>query len=241
MTLEQTRQLGIEFERRVQVMDPDMEFQQKLDTETIYSFLNQYQDKFVHDIYKQLDQVPSPSKLSSYVEAILQGLLSYTSVSVTPNQENMFSVNLPNDFGLYLSSTTRVSRSYSMKNTTDIDGASGIVPNTLVSQTDANALVTRPQDNMRIMRQPIACLSCDRTIDVFCDRYTTPITFGLTYYKIPKYMDLMKSQPCELPMDAFEDLVTGALDLYVQFAAGAEAKKNAAEKQQTQNAKAVQQ
>ena len=91
------------------------------------------------------------------------------------------------------------------------------------------------------MRQPIACLSCDRTIDVFCDRYTTPITFGLTYYKVPKYMDLMKSQPCELPMDAFEDLVTGALDLYVQFAAGAEAKKNAAEKQQTQNAKAVQQ
>lgn len=234
MTLEQTRQLGIEFERRLQVMDSDMEFQQKLDTETIYSFLNQYQDKFIHDIYKQLDNVPSPSKLSSYVETILQGLLTYKAYSVTPNAENMFSVDLPEDFGLYLNSTTRVSRSYSMKNTTEQEGASGVVPNVLVSQTDANALVTRPQDNMRIMRQPIACLNCDRTIDVFCDGYTTPTTFGLTYYKVPKYMNLMTSTPCELPMDAFEDLVTGALDLYIQFAAGAEARKRQIEEQQKQ-------
>ena len=38
MTLEQTRLLGIEFERRIQTMIPDRELE-KLDTETIYSFL----------------------------------------------------------------------------------------------------------------------------------------------------------------------------------------------------------
>lgn len=234
MTLEQTRQLGIEFERRLQVMDSDMEFQQKLDTETIFSFLNQYQDKFIHDVYKQLDNVPSPSKISSYVETILQGLLSHKTFSVTPNSDNMFSISLPEDFGLYLNSTTRVSRSYSMKNTTEVEGASGIVPNTLVSQTDANQLITRPQDSMRIMRQPVAYLNSGRTIDVICDKYTTPTEFGLTYYKVPKYMNLMTSSPCELPMDAFEDLVSGALDLYVQFAAGAEARKRQIEEQQKQ-------
>ena len=52
MTLDQTRQLGIEFERRVQTMIPETESIQKLDTETIYSFLNQFQDKYIHDIYK---------------------------------------------------------------------------------------------------------------------------------------------------------------------------------------------
>ena len=56
MTLEETRQLGIEFERRVQTMIPEKEFD-KLDTETIYSFLNQYQDKYVHDIYRSLDRI----------------------------------------------------------------------------------------------------------------------------------------------------------------------------------------
>ena len=50
MTLEETRQLGIEFERRVQTMIPQKEIAEKLDSETIFSFLNQYQDKYVHDI-----------------------------------------------------------------------------------------------------------------------------------------------------------------------------------------------
>ena len=55
MSIKETRQLGIEFERRVQTMIPETEFGKKLDTETIYSFLNQYQDKYVHDIYRSLD------------------------------------------------------------------------------------------------------------------------------------------------------------------------------------------
>jgi len=42
MSTYKTRQLAIEFERRVQIMMPEKEFYEKLDTETIYSFLNQY-------------------------------------------------------------------------------------------------------------------------------------------------------------------------------------------------------
>jgi hypothetical protein len=40
MSLQETRQLGIEFERRVQTMIPETEIVSKLDTDTIYSFLN---------------------------------------------------------------------------------------------------------------------------------------------------------------------------------------------------------
>lgn len=35
----------------------------------------------------------------------------------------------------------------------------------------------------------------------------------------------MTSTPCELPLDSFEQLVTGAIDLYVQYVAGAVANK----------------
>lgn len=35
----------------------------------------------------------------------------------------------------------------------------------------------------------------------------------------------MTSTPCELPVDAFEELVSGAVDLYVQYVAGAEANR----------------
>lgn len=57
MNTNDTRQLGIEFERRVQQMLPQKEFLDKMDTETIYSFLNQYQDKLIHELFKTVDSL----------------------------------------------------------------------------------------------------------------------------------------------------------------------------------------
>ena len=42
MTQEQTRQLGIEFERRIQLMYPNFELREKLTTDTIYSMLSEH-------------------------------------------------------------------------------------------------------------------------------------------------------------------------------------------------------
>jgi len=55
MTLEQTRQLGIEFERRLQTMLPQTKTIAKIDTEDIYSFLNQYQKQYIRQLYLSED------------------------------------------------------------------------------------------------------------------------------------------------------------------------------------------
>lgn len=233
MTLDETRQLGIEFERRVQTMIPETEVVSKLDTQTIYSYLNQYQDRFISDIYKALDNIPTPSKPSAYVESILRTLLKEDVQNVT-SVDNKYSVKLPEDFGLYLSSKTIVDDSYSYKKQSKSDGT---IPNVLVTKTAADQLLNnRPQDNMRIMRNPVAYMQ-QGSMYVMHDRYTTPTYCSLSYYKIPKYMDLFKKQYCELPMDVFEDLVSGAVDLYVQYVAGAEARKRQMQEQQKQNRK----
>ena len=248
MTLEETRQLGIEFERRVQTMIPEREFLDKLDTETIYSFLNQYQDKYIHEIYRNLDKIQSGSKLSSHIESVLQSLYRGATISVKDaienNTDNVTDSNgvvivdtarsikwqLPDDFYMYIRSVSNVSSTYSFKSpkrseNTKTDTVQSlkirVLPNEMVSQWDVWRLLETPHDSLRILRYPAAVLYVPNigkpTITCIYDRYTTVEGIRVLYYKQPAHFDLMTSTPCELPSDAFDDIVTGAVDLYVSY------------------------
>ena len=230
MNIEQTRNLGIEFERRVQTMIPETEIVAKLDTETIYSYLNQYQDKFIRDLYKTIDQVPV-SNTQQYIEKLLNSMM--TSFDTDANQSTT-QVILPSNFGLYVDSYTIVDKAYEYKG----DGESGTLPNQLIAAKDVSTVLTKPYDNMRIIRKPIVWMGDNNKLYIQYDRYTNPTSIHVNYYRIPQYMDLMSSTPCELPIEIFDELVTGAVDLYVQYVAGAEARKRQqAEQQQKQQKK----
>ena len=240
MTLNETRQLGIEFERRIQTMIPEKEFD-KLDTETIYSFLNQYQDRYIHDIYRNLDNIQSGTKLSSHVESVLQTLLKTSELPPAGNSNPIdtplsIMCELPPDFDMYVRSTSIVSDTYNFKAPNNTNQGLKIIPNQFVSQNDAQKLFETPNNSLRILRQPIAILSKINnirkyTLSVIHDRYTNIQKVGLTYYAKPTYFDIMTSTECELPIDVFDDIVSGAIDLYIQYVAGAEANKK---KQQEQ-------
>lgn len=239
MTLNETRQLGIEFERRIQTMIPEKEFD-KLDTETIYSFLNQYQDRYIHDIYRNLDNIQSGTKLSSHVDSVLQTLLKTSELTAAGNSnpiDTPLSIvcELPPDFDMYVRSTSIVSDTYNFKVSNNTNQGLKIIPNQFVSQNDAYKLFETPNNTLRILRQPAAILSKNNvgkcTLTVIHDRYTNIQKVGLTYYAKPTYFDIMTSTECELPIDVFDDIVSGAIDLYIQYVAGAEANKK---KQQEQ-------
>lgn len=238
MTLNETRQLGIEFERRIQTMIPEKEFD-KLDTETIYSFLNQYQDRYIHDIYRNLDNIQSGTKLSSHVESVLQTLLKTSELIVAGNSNpidtpSSIVCELPPDFDMYVRSTSIVSDTYNFKAPNNTNQSLKIIPNQFVSQNDAWKLFETPNNSLRILRQPVVILSKNSdkyTLTVIHDRYTNIQKVGLTYYAKPTYFDIMTSTECELPIDVFDDIVSGAIDLYIQYVAGAEANKK---KQQEQ-------
>ena len=266
MTPEETRQLGIEFERRVQTMIPEKEYLDKLDTDTIYAYLNSYQDKYIHDIYRNLDQIKSGSKLSAHVEAVLQEMLRTQTISIEEAKdytediqdengvtivENGRSVTYPLDpsFYMYVRSVSSVSSTYSFKSSNNSNNAIRVLPNELVSQSDVWRLLETPHNSLRILRYPAATIGAYEnfkidgvtksvpTINVIYDQYTTPIGIKVMYYAQPKRFDIMTKTDCELPMDAFDDLVTGAVDLYVQYVAGAEANKRRIQEAQRQQAK----
>lgn len=239
MTPNETRQLGIEFERRIQTMIPEKEFD-KLDTETIYSFLNQYQDRYIHDIYRNLDNIQSGTKLSSHVESVLQTLLKTSELTAAGNSnpiDTPLSIvcELPPDFDMYVRSTSIVSDTYNFKASNNTNQGLKIIPNQFVSQNDAWKLFETPNNTLRILRQPAVILSKNNDgeciLTVIHDRYTNIQKVGLTYYAKPAYFDIMTSTACELPIDVFDDIVSGAIDLYIQYVAGAEANKK---KQQEQ-------
>lgn len=249
MTIDETRQLGIEFERRVQTMIPEKEILEKLDSETIYSFLNQYQDKYIHDIYRNLDQIQSGSKLSAHVESVLQALLreqeiSINSAGVINNTSSITDPNgvtisdtgrsviypLSDKFYLYIRSVSNVSSTFSFKSASQGNNDSiRVLPNELVSQNDVWKLIETPHDSLRILRHPAAVLSkynsSKPTLTVIYDQYTTPLGVKILYYAQPAHFDVMTNTACELPMDVFDDIVTGAVDLYVDYVAGAEANR----------------
>lgn len=255
MTLAETRQLGIEFERRVQTMIPETEFVAKLDTDTIYSFLNQYQDKYIHEIYVNLDSIQTGSKSSARIETVLQNMLTSFEADAnsaqdnnsdlstfTPDTSRSLTFTLPKDFQLYLRSVSKVSSTYKYKiNTISENETVSIVPNTYVAQGDVWKLIETTNNDLRILRYPIAVFdkynTGNPTITVIYDRYTTIEGIKVLYYKQPQHFDLMTSTPCELPMDTFDDLVTGAINLYIEYVAGAEAKKKQNAKQQSRQNK----
>ena len=256
MSIEETRRLGIEFERRVQTMIPEKEYLDKLDTETIYSFLNQYQDKYIHDIYRNLDRIESGSKMSAHIESILQNLL--TAQNLTDPIEGTNDIHIGNNativdtarsktylldenFYMYIRSVSQVSSTFSYKGREGAPQDIKVLPNQLVSQSEVWKLIETPHDSLRILRYPAAVLNLQKdnkpTLTIIHDRYTTVEGVRVLYYRQPAHFDLMTSTPCELPLDAFDDIVTGAVDLYVQYVAGAEANKRRQDEAARQQAK----
>lgn len=256
MTIDETKQLGIEFERRIQTLIPTTEFARKLDTQTIYSFLNQYQDMYVDALYKGMDGIQSGSNVSANVEKILQPLISTEEIPASAAVSRRLRVSgrslffkLPENFGKYLRSLSNVSSEYRYKNYSG-DSSIKMIPNKLSSETEIYKFIETPIDSLRILRNPIALLTTDisdqqwefgqdfpiafcsnnrgdevdaqpyNAILVIHDRYTKITHITLVYYRLPKHFSILTNTACELPMDAFNDIVTGAVDLYIRHATG---------------------
>ena len=210
MTPKETRQLGIEVERRLQTILPIFKIENKIDTEDIYAFLNQFQKQYIDAIYRQDDQVESGTRISVLGEDILRtltkhGVLSSGIMDTTLDYKNKV-FTLPSDYYQYIRSVSSVTGSYK-------DADQGIVSNILLKQSDINKVINQNYDKHRILRKPIAALEGNK-LKIIHDDYTSINYVDVTYIKIPANFSVTVA--CELPYECFEDLVAGATDLYVR-------------------------
>lgn len=220
MTLNETRNLGIELERRIQITDPNTVLVNKIDTETLYSFLNEYQKQYLRQIYLSEDQFENGTRASYRTQDILRNLIK-CSTSVPTVQEtsyglNMYILDLPEDYHDYIRSVSIVSGTY--KNNIE-DKA---VHNILVKHQDVDKLLQSAYDKNRIMRNTYSVLHLSEDdpasskLYIYSDSFTIVDKVDLYYYKNPGEFSILTNTPCELPIECFDDLVNGAYMLYMQ-------------------------
>ena len=213
MTHEQTRAMIIEIERRLQTMDPTMQLQNKIETDDIISFLNQYQNMFIKDVYLSKSKVKDDKRLSSKLNDYLSTLFVYKDLTQIDEDDYHTMYNIPDTYLSYVDSISTVSNTY-----TGDTGTKNIQNKYIDNIQDVNNIINGNYNLGFIMRKPVIAVSQynnERTLTLFHDTYTSIINTNLFYIRTPQPITLDDNSACELPYECFDDLVQGTVDLYV--------------------------
>lgn len=230
MTQEQTRKLGIEFERRLYEINSEFALSEKLDTDTIYSFLSEFQYQYIKALYLGDQEAGRGTRQSKSIQNSLKTLIRRSLIMPTVTNADTDNYNalfkIPSDYYLYIRSNSNISSNYKDEKIIPHQ----VVANIIVKQDDVQSIISTSFNQNNIMRNPAVVLETtdgDCNIKVIHDSYTKIESLELTYYCQPyafnviNYDDLDNKagavhSKCELPYSCFEDIVSGAVNLYIQ-------------------------
>ena len=105
------RGFQIEFERRLQLMDPNLVIKEKLTSDTIISFINEAIDKFYKTRYSGINFKAQGFEQTQKRIDDLRTLIKnkkYTEGSINKSDHNSYSVELPEDYVLLLGDTAGI-------------------------------------------------------------------------------------------------------------------------------------
>ena len=105
------REFQIEFERRLQLMDPNLVIKDKLSSDTIISFINEAIDKFYKTRYSGINFKAQGFEQTQKRIDDLRTLIKnkkYTANSINKGDRNSYSVELPEDYVLLLGDTAGI-------------------------------------------------------------------------------------------------------------------------------------
>ena len=118
MTHEETRAMIIEIERRLQTMDPTMQLQNKIETDDIVSFLNQYQNMFIKDVYLSKSKVKDDKRLSSKLNDYLSTLYTKQALQTNIDRDGYTVIyTIPSEYLSYIDSTSTINSTLYIKPT----------------------------------------------------------------------------------------------------------------------------
>lgn len=224
MTREETRKLGIEFERRLIEVYPQFALEQKLSTDAIYSFLSEFQTQYVKILYSTEDDFQRGTRRAKRISDVSRSLIRRVNIK-TSNDDGIY--NLPDNYAMYVRSESIVTKNYKSDKVLE-NGV--ITPNILVKQEDVDNVINAYYNYKGIIKNPLVVFEntsyTSNQFKVISDTYTQIESVDLTYYCQPNAFNVLKFDDndqsagavhsyCSLPYSCFEELVSGAVDMYL--------------------------
>lgn len=234
------REMQMEFERRITLMNPDFEIKEKITSDTIFSFLNAYTERFVRNNYLQEDTVADDSRAQKKnVDAlkglVVRGLYDIEQKDQSNTDRTTDRVSLPEDYFLYIRSNSLLSKNYKLEQeinamvgeTEDIDKYV-VAPNKMIREDDTDKVISSYY-NKAIVLTPYIVLSNGNVADadkrlyinIIHDEYTVVKKLDLVYYRKPKRFDVIGVDGvtildhCELPENVHMEIVEGAVEMFI--------------------------
>ena len=225
--------MQVEFERRIQLMNPNFELTEKLTSDTIFSFLNAYCERFVRNNYLQEDMVQDGTRQQKKNADALKGLITRQTLTITTkdshNTDNTSDrAILPTNYFLYIRSNSLISKNYKLDTEIALEANYVVTPNKTIREDDVEKIISTYY-NKTILRNPYIVLNngnesdVDRElyINIIHDEYTIIKKLDLVYYRKPKRFDvigvdsLTVFDECELPENVHMEIVEGAVEMFI--------------------------
>lgn len=214
-----SRTMQIEFERRIQLIDPQLIINEKPNSDLIFSILNEAQDRYVMMNYVGDDQLEvetnSQTKNTDSIKSLLvEKELTPSSVTINGFTRYRLPYSSTDEYFLYVHSFSKVKGTYKQyKDYVKVD-------NQLVKYRDLGKFI-KTAYNTPIIRQPAVALISDPTtkymyMEVATDEYTTLGNVTLTYYRKPlRFNTTNGASKCELPESVHSEIVDLAVNMFI--------------------------
>lgn len=225
MTKEETRKLGIEFERRLFEIYPQFATTEKLTTDTIYSFLSEFQSQYIRSLYAVEDELQRGTRKAKRIYDTIKPLIRHAKIKPDIVSNDHF--YLPDNYAMYVRSDSFISKNYKSPKALN---KLVVTPNALIKQDDVDNVINAFYNQNSILHNPMVVLestSYDSPyLRVITDSYTTIDYVDLTYCCQPNAFNVLKYNDnddsagavhsyCQLPYSCFDELVSGAVDMYI--------------------------